>query len=102
MFSLCKLISWRRYSFRSGLLLPSNVFLLFPLVLLKIKLTVKILNPLDRCREVLGQKEALHSEGKDQSGGPSITTITALMSMEVKLQSNLTEQNPKFIKVKTT
>ena len=103
MSLLRRTVVFRSYCFVSCFFLLVSLklqSLLFSFAKTRKKVFSQIHNISDRCHEVLKENEALHTEGKDSSGAPSITTITALMSMEVKLQSNLTEQNPKFIKVK--
>ena len=59
----------------------------------------KLLIACFRCQEILSECEKSHgSAGKDRP--VAMATVTALMSVEVKLQGNLTEQNAKFIKVR--
>lgn len=51
-----------------------------------------------RCQEVLEESEKLHN--KPVADSPlTLAEVTGFMAMEVKLQSSLTEQNAKFIKV---
>jgi len=52
-----------------------------------------------RCQEVLKKSEESRSVSDKTDNPLSVVDMNSLMSMEVKLQSNLTEQNSKFIKV---
>ena len=52
------------------------------------------------CQAVLETSEKVHS--KPVADSPlTLAEVTGFMAMEVKLQSSLTEQNAKFIKVVT-
>lgn len=51
-----------------------------------------------RCQEVIEESGKLHN--KPVADSPlTLAEVTGFMAMEVKLQSSLTEQNAKFIKV---
>lgn len=51
-----------------------------------------------RCQEVIEKSDKLHN--KPVADSPlTLAEVTGFMTMEVKLQSSLTEQNAKFIKV---
>lgn len=51
-----------------------------------------------RCQEVIEESDKLHN--KPVADSPlTLAEVTGFMTMEVKLQSSLTEQNAKFIKV---
>ena len=58
----------------------------------------RVFDLLSRCQEVLEESEKQHK--KPVADSPlTLAEVTGFMAMEVKLQSSLTEQNAKFIKV---
>ena len=65
-----------------------------------IKTNSKTLWTCFRCQEVLKKSEETRAQSEKTADNPlSVAAMNSLMSMEVKLQTNLTDQNSKFIKV---